>query len=216
MNAELLFIYDSHCPWSYATTKLVNEIAEHYPDMKIHFWHNAVFSSAEYGHDIKLEKQQITAVTEASNITFSAEYQTNFFADENKSGQPAKALDSTLAANLLAWTNHKAPHKTLALLNALQQALFQQGKTLTCIDEVQDIINELKLSPPAKVLTSAKLAKEVEFDLHEIFEIQEIIETKAIPALLLAHNENLTLLNHNYYLSEPATIVEAIVHELKK
>jgi len=216
MNAELLFIYDSHCPWSYATTKLVNEIAEHYPEMKIHFWHNAVFSSVEYGHDIQLDKQQITAVSEASNIPFSSEYQKNFFANEKNSVQPESVIDSTLAANLLAWTNHKAPHKTLALLNALQQAHFQQGKALTSSEEIQNIIDELKLSPPAKVLTSAKLAKDVEFDLHEIFEIQEIIETKAIPALLLAHNENLTLLNHNYYLGEPHAIIEAIQLELNK
>jgi protein-disulfide isomerase-like protein with CxxC motif len=215
MNAELLFIYDSHCPWSYAATKLINEIAEQYPEMKIHFWHNAVFSSAEYGHDNTLDKQQINAVSDTSNVIFSAEYQAKFFPNEKNTNQAPNTIDSTLAANLLAWTNHKATHKTLDLLNALQKAHFQEGNALTTIEDVQYIIDELKLSPPAKVLTSAKLAKEVEFDLHEIFEIQEIIETKAIPALLLAHDENLTLLNHHYYLSEPDAIVEAIALELK-
>jgi hypothetical protein len=38
--------------------------------------------------------------------------------------------------------------------------------------------------------------------------------TKAIPALLLAIDERLILLNHNFYLKHPKAIVEAIDLEL--
>lgn len=50
--------------------------------------------------------------------------------------------------------------------------------------------------------------------MHYIFDMQDVIGTKAIPALLLAVNDNLTLLNHNMYLLEPKAIVEAIKSEL--
>ena len=38
---ELFYIYDTHCPWSYATTKLTNEIAKAFPQIKINLWHCA-------------------------------------------------------------------------------------------------------------------------------------------------------------------------------
>ncbi len=206
MNAELLFIYDTHCPWSYAATALINEIDQYLPDVKIHYWHNAIFSAAEYADQNTIKELQINAVEDDSNIKFSSKYRDEL----------SKTKDSTLAANLLAWTNHKATTKTLPLLNALQQAHFQEGKDLTNIEQIQAIISELKLSPPAKALKADKLSKDAEFDLHEIFEMQEIINTKAIPALLLVNGDNLILLNHNLYLSKPRAIVEAIEAELTK
>ena len=52
--------------------------------------------------------------------------------------------------------------------------------------------------------------------LEEIFSLQEIINTEAIPALLLAVNDQLILLNHSFYLTQPETIVEAVQLELNK
>ena len=46
--------------------------------------------------------------------------------------------------------------------------------------------------------------------------MQEIIGTPAIPALMLAIDDNLILLNHNLYLKDPTTIVEAINLEIHK
>lgn len=206
MTTELIFIYDSHCPWSYAATSLINEIDQHLPEIKIHFWHSAIFSAIEYGQDNKIGKSQIAAVKQHSQVLFSNAYQN--IVDDNK--------DSTLAANLLAWTSHKAANKTLPLLNAIQKAHFQQGNELTSAEQVQSIVESLKLSPPAKTSTANKLTKDAEFDLHEIFEMQELINTKAIPALLLVHGDNLTLLSHDFYLVKPHSIVEAIQLELNK
>ena len=42
-----------------------------------------------------------------------------------------------------------------------------------------------------------------------------IIGTQAIPALLLACNESLVLLNHNLYLENPDAIVDAVKLELE-
>ena len=201
MTADLFFIYDTHCPWSYATTSLVDEIAQHLPDINIHFWHSAFFDG-----DNKVSKTQIDNVQSLSPITFSDAYL----------AQLSEAKDSTLTANILAWTSHKAPEKTLSLLKAIQQAHFQQGLPLTHADEIKPLLEKLKLSPPVKSLTIEKLTKDAEFDVHEVFEMQEIINTKAIPALLLANNENLILLNHNLYLDKPKAIIEAIKLELAK
>jgi len=62
---------------------------------------------------------------------------------------------------------------------------------------------------------SNKLTKDAEFAIHDIFEIQEIIGTQAIPAMLLACNENLVLLNHNLYLESPESIIDAVKLELE-
>jgi protein-disulfide isomerase-like protein with CxxC motif len=201
MNAELFFIYDSHCPWSYACTQLVNEIAKSLPELKINFWHNA-----HYDGDNTVDEKQISAVKQASAVNFSSAYLDTL--NETK--------DSTMAANVLAWADQKSPDSTLPLLNALQLSHFQEGDPITSVDEMTEILAQLKLSPPNKALTIEKLTKDAQFNIHEIFEIQEIINTKAIPALLLAVGENLILLNHNLYIDNPKAIVEAVTLELNK
>ena len=42
------------------------------------------------------------------------------------------------------------------------------------------------------------------------------IATQAIPALLLAIDDELILLNHNFYLTQPEAVVEAVKIELDK
>ena len=201
MNAELFFIYDSHCPWSYAASSLVNVISKNYPDIKLNLWH-----CARYEGDELVSKQTIDDVVNFSECKFSSHYLDKLSLEK----------DSTISANLLAWTQTKVPHLTLPLLNALQEKHFQQGIALTSESDFSDIINELKISPPNKIFNNEKLTKEAEMTLHAIFELQEVIQTSAIPAVLLAVGDNLTLLNHNLYLQEPSSIVEAIKLELNK
>ena len=201
MATELFFIYDTHCPWSYATTALVNEITKAYPKIKVQLFH-----CAHYEGDEAISAEVLDAVTADSNMVFSKHYQQ----------QLATNKDSTLAANLMAWTQNKAPHAVLALLNSLQEAHFQQGNELQSQAELDEIINQHKLSPPAKIFTREKLIKEAELAVHDITELQEIIGTSAFPALLLAHEDNLVLLNHNFYLNTPAAITEAVELELNR
>lgn len=204
-SAQLFFLYDSHCPWSYVATKLVNEIHHAFPDISINLWHTAFFDGKH--DDAKSAKlKEIEVVEKQANIHFSTAYKS--LLDQNK--------NSTLIANLMNWAQHKTPNLALGLLNALQKAHFELGNPLTCQTELSSIIAELKLSPPSKVFKSDKLTNDALMQLEEIFELQEIINTEAIPALLLAINDQLILLNHNFYLTQPHAIVEAVQLELNK
>ncbi len=202
MAAELFFIYDTHCPWSYATTPLVNKVKQSLPKVSVNLWHCGYFSDA----DGKVNKEQLKQVNELSTVSFSPAYLNNI--DSNK--------DSTLCANLMTWAANKTPQQALTLLNTLQTAHFTDGNELTSTEELTAIINKLKLSPPSKVLNNTKLTNDAETQIHEVYALQEIIKTQAIPALLLAINNDLILLNHNLYLSNPDAIVEAIQLELNK
>jgi protein-disulfide isomerase-like protein with CxxC motif len=203
--AQLFFLYDSHCPWSYVTTKLVNEINQAFPDITINLWHAAFFDGKN--DDSKSSKlNEIKAVENLANIKFSTAYQK--LLEENKS--------SILAANLMTWAQHKTPHLALPLLNALQKAHFEQGNRLSSQVDLDDIIDDLKLSPPSKVFKNDKLSKDVFMQLEEIYSLQEMMNTEAIPALLLAVDDQLILLNHNFYLTQPNAIVEAVELELNK
>jgi len=199
MTAKLFYIYDTHCPWSYVTTPLVNEIAKAFPTIKIHLWH-----SARYDGEEGITRSQIEAATSDSNTRFGQDY-------IDISSQPK---DSTIAANLMAWTQNKASHLSLKLLNALQEAHFNSGNELDSEEKLADIISQLKLSPPQKVFAIEKLTKEAEIALHDIEEFQTMMGTSAIPALLLAVEDNLVLLNHNLYLKKPQAIVEAVKSEM--
>jgi len=199
MAAELFYIYDTHCPWSYVTTPLVNAIAKAFPTIKLHLWH-----SARYDGEEGITRSQIEVATSDSNTRFSQDY-------IDISSQPK---DSTITANLMAWTQNKASHLSLKLLNALQEAHFNSGNELDSEEKLADIISQLKLSPPQKVFAIEKLTKEAEITLHDIEEFQGLMGTSAIPALLLAVEDNLVLLNHNLYLKKPQAIVEAVKLEL--
>lgn len=200
MSVELFFIYDTHCPWSYATTTLVNEIAQAFPTCKVNLLH-----SARYEGDERISPQTINLVSESSQVTFSPAYIKNIPHEK----------DSTIAANIMSWAQQKTPQLILPLLNAIQEKHFQQGLELTSPEDFFDIIEEFKISPPNKVLSVDKLTKDAESNIHHIFELQDIIETEAIPVLMLANNDNLILLNHHLYLQEPKSIIAAIELELK-
>jgi len=200
-NAELFYIYDSHCPWSYASTVLVEKVLNAFPSITFRAMHVGY-----YDGDNNVSPTTITAVRELSDVTFGANYidTLNY------------AKDSTLAANLMAWVQNKSAKSAFELLTKLQHAHFVLGNELIDSDSVSDIIDELKLSPPAKCLQSAKLTKDAEFAIHDIIEIQDLIGTQAIPAMLLACNESLVLLNHNLYLADPEAIIDAVNLELEK
>lgn len=204
-SAQLFFLYDSHCPWSYVATKLVNEIHKAFPDITLNLWHTAFFDG-KHDSSTSTKSNEIKAVETQANIHFSSAYQN--LLEQNK--------NSILAANLMTWAQHKTPNLALGLLNALQKAHFEQGNPLINQTELSSIITELKLSPPTKVFKSDKLSKDALIQLEEIYELQEIINTQAIPALLLAIDDQLILLNHNFYLTQPDAIVEAVQLELNK
>lgn len=199
-NAELFFIYDSHCPWSYASTILVEKILTAFPAITFRAMHISY-----YDGENKVSPTTITAVGEYSKVKFGANYKDTL-------NYPK---DSTLVANLMSWVQNKSAKSAFELLRKLQHQHFVLGNELLDKESVIDVIEELKLSPPAKSLQANKLTKDAEFAIHDIIEIQEFIGTQAIPALLLAHNDNLVLLNHNLYLEKPSAIVDAVKLELE-
>ncbi len=199
MNTEIYFIYDSHCPWSFATTQLVNSIHKAYPEMPIHLLHTVY-----YGGSDGVSKKQLDQVQELSNVRFGKDYLR--FADAPK--------DATMTANFVTWLENKNPTVALDVLNALQKEHFIDGNPLHERDDFDDVLKQFKLSPPVKIFKD-KLSKDVELNLGGIAELQDVIRTAAFPALLLAKDDNLVLLNHNLYLLEPDAISDAIALELK-
>lgn len=205
LSKELFFLYDTHCPWSYVATPLVNEISKAFPDMPLHLWHTAFFDGKS-DSSFTTKANELKEVETLAGIQFPTTYQDALKQNKN----------STLSANLMTWALHKTPNLALPLLNAIQKAHFEQGNPLTSQSDFDEIIETLKLSPPAKVFKSDKLSKDTLIQLEEVFSLQEIINTEAIPALLLAVDEQLILLNHNFYLTQPEAIVEAVQLEINK
>jgi protein-disulfide isomerase-like protein with CxxC motif len=201
MSTELYFIYDSHCPWSYATTAIVAEIKANFPQINLQ-----LLNTAYYDGQSVIDVSTIESVKGLTSAEFSTSYLNAL--DETK--------DSTLCSNLMTWVQNKAPHCALELLQALQHQHFVKANNCTQRQEIENIINQFKLSPPAKCLQNERLTKDAEFVVHEITALQELIGTAAIPALMLAVGDNLILLNHNLYLEQPEQIVTAIEQELCK
>ncbi len=198
MHPELYFIYDSHCPWSYASTPLINALEKAYPEMMIHIWHCVHYDGSDCAG-----YKQMDDISKQSQVKFGQEHIR--FVDSPK--------DATMTANLMAWLQNKQPEKALAVLNALQKAHFIEGNALGCKHDFNAIIEQFKLSPPNKVFKD-KLSNEAEYTLSDIRELQEFIGTNSFPAILLSVGDKAVLLNHALYLANPNAIVNAVKKEL--
>ena len=199
MTPELYFIYDSHCPWSYASSPLLNALKKAYPNMAMHFLHCAHYNGSDCAG-----REQLDAVAKHSVVSFGAEH----ICDANK------PKNSILSANFLAWLQKKQPAKVIDVLNAMQQAHFSDANPLTDKSDFNQIIETFKLSPANKVFKN-ELSAEAQCVVSDIEEMQDFIGTSAFPALLLSAGDRAVLLNHSLYLDKPEAIVDAVALELK-
>ena len=199
MSSELYFIYDSHCPWSYAATPLVVALDEAFPEMEVHAWH-----CANYDGGNSVGFNTIKEVEKVSDVSFSQEYMR--FVDSPK--------NSIISANLLTWIATKQSDKLLPVLQAMQYEHFVEGNSLGIKIDFNELAEDLKLSIPNKVFKE-ELSKDATFVLSDISELQEFMGTAAFPALLLVHNDNAVLLNHAEYLTAPDKLVADVKKQLQ-
>ncbi|TLU61867.1 protein-disulfide isomerase [Thalassotalea litorea] len=198
MNRELFFIYDSHCPWSYATTALVRALVDAHPEMQLHLLHVAYFDGTD-----GVKKTLAETVANQSTVSFSLDY-------TRGCEQPQ---DATTVVNLMAWLSAKQPDIALEVLEEIQRLHFQEGLLMVGPEDFDSMAERFRLSIPGKVFKD-KLSKDAEHQLADVAELQEVIETTAFPALLVAHDERIVLLNHNLYLTHPGKVVEGVEMEL--
>lgn len=199
MSSELYFIYDSHCPWSYAATPLVIALDDAFPEMEVHAWH-----CANYDGGSSVGFNTIKAVEKESDVPFSQEYVR--FADSPK--------NSVISANLLAWISTKQSDKLLPVLQALQHAHFVEGNSLGKKIDFTELAEDLKLSIPNKVFKE-ELSKDAMYVLSDINDLQGFMGTVSFPALLLVHNDNAVLLNHAQYIGDPQSIIADVEKQLQ-
>ena len=199
MSSELYFIYDSHCPWSYAATPLVVALDDAFPEMEVHAWH-----CANYDGGNSVGFNTIKSVEKESDVPFSQEYVR--FADSPK--------NSVISANLLAWISTKQSDKLLPVLQALQHAHFVEGNSLGKKIDFTELADDLKLSIPNKVFKE-ELSKDALYVLSDINDLQGFMGTVSFPALLLVHNDNAVLLTHAQYIGDPASIVADVEKQLQ-
>lgn len=197
-NNQLYFVFDSHCPWSYATLPLVNAIAKAFPKMTIHLWHTAHYQGTD-----SPSSKQITAVKQDSSVTFSNTYENTLRDNKN----------AIVAANVMAWAYNKQPKNALNLLNAMFNEHFGKGNPLTSQTDYNVMMSDYKLSPPAKVFKD-KISNDAFQITEDVEEIQNLIGMRSFPIMLLAMDEKAVLLDHSHYLKHPQKIVEAVEQEL--
>jgi len=198
MTSDLYFIYDSHCPWSYAATPVVNALSEAYPEMNIHTMHCAHFNGSD-----SAGQEQVDAVLKLSAVKFGREH-------IRYVNSPKNAIKT---ANLMAWMQNKQPDKMLPVLNALQKSHFVDGNPLDCKHDFTNILEQFKLSPSNKVFRD-ELSSDAEYILADIGEMQEMIGTTAFPVLLLSTEDKGVFIDHSLYIGQPQAVVEAVKQEL--
>ena len=198
MTTELYFIYDSHCPWSYAATPLVNALQQAYPEMNVHLLH-----SAHYIGKDSAGEEQMQAAAKISGLKFGRDHIRYVNSPKN----------SVKTANLMAWLQNKHTDKQLPVLNALQRAHFIEGNPLDRKHDFNAILEKFKLSPTNKVFKD-ELSMDAEYVLEGIEEIQQVIGTTGFPAIVMTVNDNAIFVDHSQYLSNPQAVVAAVEKDI--
>ena len=80
--AQLFFLFDSHCPWSYVATRLINEINNAFPDITLNLWHTAFFDGKS-NESAKVRLAEIKEVEKLADIDFSNKYHNIIDTDKN-------------------------------------------------------------------------------------------------------------------------------------
>ena len=197
-SKDLYFIFDSHCPWSYGATPLVNALHEAYPEMNIHLLH-----SAHYNGTDSAGEEQMEEVAQLTGLKFGIDHIRYVNSPKN----------SLKTANLMGWMQSKQPKKVLAVLNTLQRAHFIEGNPLGTKHDFNDVVEKYKLSPSNKVFKD-ELSSEAEYVLSDIAEIQEMIGTNSFPALVITIGDHAIFVDHSKYLSNPQGVVAAVEKEI--
>lgn len=200
MTTELYFIYDSHCPWSYATTPLVNALQEAYPEMNVHLLHSAHYIGTDSAGE-----EQMETVARISGLKFGRDHIR--YANSPK--------NSIKTANFMGWMQSKQPQKLLPVLNALLRAHFIEGNPLDNKHDFTEIADKFKLSPSNKVFKD-ELSNDAEYVLADIAEIQEMLGTTAFPALVMTIDDHAIFIDHSQYLSHPESVVAAVEKEISE
>ncbi|MDR8523813.1 protein-disulfide isomerase [Shewanella fidelis] len=194
----LYFIYDSHCPWSYATTPVVAELINAFEFSDLHLLHCAHFNGSDAP-----KKAQIEQVSKLSKVVFGDNYLT-----QNK-----QKVSSIKVANFMSWVQSKQASKEFELLQVIQQQHFVAGNSFETRADFDKLINQYKLSPSNKVFKDA-LSHEAESVLAGIAEIGEAIGTNAFPVLVMTSGDQAIFIDHSQHISAPEGVVAAVRKEL--
>ncbi|ABZ76716.1 conserved hypothetical protein [Shewanella halifaxensis HAW-EB4] len=194
----LYFIYDSHCPWSYAATPVVAELINAFDFAETHLLHCAHYN----GKDAP-KMAQINQVRALSPVTFGDAYLK----------QAGNKANSFKTANFMSWVQSKQADKEFELLQALQQQHFVEANPLNYREDFDKIINQYKLSPSNKVFKDT-ISHEAESVLAGIAEIGEAIGTSAFPVLVMTLGDEAIFIDHSQYLAKPEDVVAAANKEL--
>ncbi|MGS0680661.1 protein-disulfide isomerase [Shewanella sp. 125m-7] len=194
----LYFIYDSHCPWSYATTPVVAELINAFDFAETHLLHCAHYN----GKDAP-KMAQVDQVRTLSPVTFGDAYLK----------QGSHKANSIKMANFMSWVQSKQADKEFELLQAMQQQHFVEGNALNSREDFDKIINQYKLSPSNKVFKDA-ISHEAESVLAGIAEIGQAIGTSAFPVVVMTLGDEAIFIDHSLYLAKPEDVVAAVKQEL--
>lgn len=194
----LYFIYDSHCPWSYAATPVVAELINAFDYSDVHLLHCAHFNGSDAP-----KKAQVDQVRALSEVPFGDAY---------LKGLNGK-MSSVKTANFMSWVQSKQADKEFELLKALQHQHFVDANPLDSRVDFDKIISQYKLSPSNKVFKDA-ISHEAESVLAGIAEISEAIGTNAFPVLVMTSGDQAIFIDHSQFLSEPEAVVNNVKQEL--
>lgn len=177
---KLYYIWDAYCGWSYGFNHILKEFLSNHPDINLKMISGGLFID-EYARPIGEFSDMATtnqAITQLYGTGFGEAY-----AEVLRQGE--LVLDSAYPATAFAlMKNQVAKHAQLDLAMAIQNAFFQDGKSLSDLTVYLDLARRFGLTK--QVLRQELEQAFAHQDLaKEEFEVAETLGVTSYPTLVL-------------------------------
>lgn len=158
---ELRYFADPMCSWCWGFAPVIRELADQLPgDLTL----RVISGGLRAGNSRDLDESTRAQILHHWQQVQSATGQPFAF----EGALPVSFVyDTEPACRAVSWVARHTPERSLDVLNALQAAFYRDGRDVTHVSVVQDVLQELELAELAQGLATKAAIQAAEQDFEE-------------------------------------------------
>lgn len=208
MTDRFIYLYDPLCGWCYGASANMRLLASH-PGVTVEALPTGLFARPEAGPLSEQMAQHIWTsdqrIAEATGAAFSERY--------HELLARRSPLDSTLATQALTAVSIHAPQRELELLSAIQSARYVDGRDVTDLHVLVNLLKAADLGEAANTLTAAgpALASANAARLLKANDLLNQAQARGVPTVLRETGQGLALVDTRAVYSDPLSLLTEAV-----
>ncbi len=174
---QVTYLFDPLCGWCYGVSPAMHALAAE-PSMQLRLLPTGLFSHSGRLMDADFVVhawQNDQRIAELTGLPFSDAYRQNVLSAD---GQP---FDSAAMTEALTAVFLTSPEQELTVLSALQAARYQQGKNITDVAALADMLQQQGLHEAARALGSHAVRQATAERMQQAQELMRQFDVQGVP-----------------------------------